>query len=147
MDEKKERAALICSRDSLDGAYPALILAVNAARQGLEAKIFYTFMGLRLLLKGGFDRAKFIPPGVMGAIPGMSLMATGMMKGKVEKAQIPSLPELAEMAQIEGVQLIACRMTIDMMEIKEQDLIEGVVTWNAEEFVKYAKDAKLCLFT
>ncbi len=147
MAEKKEKACFICSRDTMDGAYPALILGINAARLGMEAKVFYTFMGVNLVRKGGIEKAKFIPPGVMGAVPGMSSMATHMMKKKAEKAQIPSLPDLMEMAQIEGVQLIACRMTIDMMEIKEEDMIEGVVVWTAEEFLKYAKDAKLCLFT
>ena len=38
-------------------------------------------------------------------------------------------------------------MTIDMMEFKQSDLIEDVVIWTAEEFLRYAKDAKLCLFT
>ncbi len=144
---EKERACFICSRDTMDGAYPALILGINAARLGLEAKVFYTFMGVNLVRHGGIEKAKFIPPGVMGAVPGMSSMATHMMKKKAEKAQIPSLPDLMEMAQIEGVQLIACKMTIDMMEFKESDLIEDVVIWTAEEFLKYAKDAKLCLFT
>ncbi len=147
MAEKQEKAAFICSRDTLDGAYPALILGINAARQGMETKVFYTFMGLNLIRKGGVDKAKFIPPGFMGAIPGMSTMATGMMKGKIEKANIPSLDELMEMAQLEGVELVGCRMTVDMMEIPEDDFVEGAIIWNAEEFIKYAKDCKLCLFT
>ena len=147
MSEGKERACFICSRDTLDGAYPSLILGINAARLGMETKVFYTFMGVNLVMKGGIEKAKFIPPGVMGAVPGMSSLATAMMKKKAEKAQIPSLPDLMEMAQIEGVELIACRMTIDMMEIKEENMIEDVAIWTAEEFLKYAKDAKLCLFT
>jgi peroxiredoxin family protein len=147
MSQEKEKACFICSRDTLDGAYPALILGINAARQGMEAKVFYTFMGLNLLLEGGMDKAKFIPPGVMGAIPGMSSVATGMMKGKIDKANIPSLEELMEMAQLEGVELIGCRMTVDMMELDETKLVEGAVVWTAEEFIKYAKDSKMCLFT
>jgi peroxiredoxin family protein len=146
-EEKKEKAAFICSRDTLDGAYPSLILGINAARQGLETKVFYTFMGLRLLQEGGFERAKFIPPGLMGAVPGMSQMATAMMKSKIDKAQIPSLAELQEMAQLEGVELVACRMTVDMMELNEDELIEGALVWNAEEFLKYSIDSKICLFT
>jgi peroxiredoxin family protein len=146
-NEKKEKACFICSRDTMDGAYPALILGINAARLGMEAKIFYTFMGVNLVRKGGIEKAKFIPPGVMGAVPGMSSMATAMMKKKAEKAQIPSLPDLMEMAQIEGVQLIACRMTFDMMEFKETDMVEDVLIWTAEDFLKYARDANLCLFT
>jgi peroxiredoxin family protein len=147
MQTEKEKAGFICVKDTIDGAYPSLVLAINAARQGMESKIFYSFMGLNLVMEGGFDRAKFFPPGVMGAIPGMSSLATGMMKRKIEKANIPSLADLQEMAQIEGVELIACKMTVDMMELNEKKLIEGVTVWTAEEFLVYAKECKLCLFT
>lgn len=147
MEDVKEKAALICVKDTLDGAYPSLVLAINAARQGMESKIFYSFLGLNMVLKGGAERAKFIPPGVMGAIPGMSTIATGMMKKKIDKANIPSLAELQEMAQLEGVELIACKMTVDMMEIDESKIIDGAVVWTAEDFLIYAKDCKICLFT
>jgi peroxiredoxin family protein len=144
---KKERAAFICVKDTIDGAYPSLVLGINAARQGMESKIFYSFMGLNMVLKGGADRAKFFPPGAMGAIPGMSSIATSMMKKKIYKANIPTLAELQEMAQLEGVELIACKMTVDMMEIDESKLIDGVTVWTAEDFLKYAKNANICLFT
>jgi len=147
VSQEKERAAFICSRDTIDGAYPALILGINAARLGMEVKIFYTFMGIRLVLKGGYERAQFIPPGVMGSIPGMASLATSMMKKKIDKAKVPNLEELQEMAQLEGAELVACRMTVDMMELSEEQLIEGATIWNAEKFVEYAKDTKLCLFT
>lgn len=147
MEEKKDKAAFICVKDTIDGAYPSLMLAINAARQGMESKIFYSFMGLNMVLKGGVDRSKFFPPGVMGAIPGMTFIATGMMKKKIEKANIPSLADLLEMAQLEGVELIACKMTIDMMEIKADKLIDNVLIWTAEDFLIYAKDCKICLFT
>ena len=104
-------------------------------------------MGMNMVIEGGAERAKFIPAGVMGAIPGMSTIATEMMKKKIEKANIPSLADLQEMAQIEGVELIACKMTVDMMEIDETKLTDGVVVWTAEDFLKYAKDCKICLFT
>ena len=147
MEGEKDKAAFICSKDTLDGAYPSLVLGINAARLGMESKIFYTFMGLNLVLKGGVEKAKFIPPGVMGAIPGMSAVATKMMKGKIEKANIPNLAELMEMAQLEGVELVGCKMTIDMMEIREDQLIDGVRVWTAEDFLKYARECKICLFT
>ncbi len=143
----KERAAFICVKDTLDGAYPSLVLGINAARLGMETKIFYSFMGLNMVLKGGADHAKFFPPGVMGVIPGMVTLATGMMKSKIDKANIPTLGELMEMAQIEGVELIACKMSIDMMEIDETKLLDKVVVWTAEDFLRYAKDCKICLFT
>ena len=147
MSNEKEKAAFICVKNTLDGAYPSLVLGINAARQGMESKIFYSFMGMNMVMKGGAERAKFIPAGVMGAIPGMSTIATGMMKKKIEKANIPSLADLQEMAQLEGVELIACKMTVDMMEIDESKLIEGVIVWSAEDFMKYARNCKICLFT
>ena len=147
MEGSKEKAAFICVKDTIDGAYPSLVLGINAARQGMESKIFYSFMGLNMVVKGGAQRAKFIPPGVMGAIPGMISIATGMMKKKIDKANIPSLSELQEMAQLEGVELIACKMTIDMMEIDESKLLYDITVWTAEEFLKYAKNCKICLFT
>ena len=145
--EQKDRAAFICVKDTIDGAYPSLVLGINAARQGMESKIFYSFMGLNLVLEGGANRAKFFPPGTMGAIPGMSTIATGMMKKKIEKANIPSLADLQETAMIEGVELIACKMTVDMMEIDESKLIKGVIVWTAGDFIKYSRDCKICLFT
>ena len=147
MSENTEKAAFICSRDTLDGAYPALVLGINARRLGMEVKVFFTFMGLNVIRKGSLDKVKFYPPGVMGAIPGMSQMATRMMKKKIENAQVPDLEDMREMAQLEGVQFIACRMTVDMMELKEDDFIEDVVIWTAEEFLKYAKDCTISLFT
>ena len=147
MDNQIEKAAFICVKDTLDGAYPSLVLGINAARQGMETKIFYSFMGMNLVLEGGVDRAKFFPPGIMGSIPGMTSIATGMMKKKIEQANIPSLADLQEMAQIEGVELVACKMTVDMMEIDERKLIEGVVVWTAGDSFKYAKECKICLFT
>ncbi|PKN06701.1 MAG: hypothetical protein CVU73_15670 [Deltaproteobacteria bacterium HGW-Deltaproteobacteria-8] len=142
-----EKAAFICVKDTLDGAYPSLVLGINAARLGMETKIFYSFMGLNMVLKGGAEHAKYFPPGVMGVIPGMVSLATGMMKSKIDKANIPTLGELMETAQLEGVQLIACKMSIDMMEIDESKLHDGVVVWTAEDFMRYAKDCKICLFT
>jgi peroxiredoxin family protein len=148
MDQvKKESAAFITSKDTLDGAYPGLILGINARRLGMQAKVFYTFMGINVIRKGWAERAKFQPSGFMGAIPGMSAIATWMMKGKIEKAQIPSLPDLQEMAMLEGVEFIACKMTIDMMDLKQEDFIEGVVIQSAEDFLRYAKDCKICLYT
>ena len=43
--------------------------------------------------------------------------------------------------------MIACKMTVDMMEIDESKLIDGVAVWTAEEFLIYAKDCQICLFT
>ncbi len=146
-EPKKEKSAFICSRDTLDGAYPSLVLGINARRMGMEAIIFFTFMGLNVIRKNRAKKCKFIPPGFLGAIPGMSTFATWMMKKKIDKANIPTVEELLEMAQLEGVKFVACKMTVDMMEITSDDLIEGVEIQTAEEFLKYAKNCNLSLFT
>ena len=142
-----ESCTFICSRDTLDGAYPALILAINSRRLGMEANVFYTFMGLNLLCKGGIAKARFIPAGTMGAIPGMSAVASRMMRKKIDAAGIPTLEELIEVAQLEGVKLVACKMTVDMMEINPEDLIEGVEIQTAEQYLKHARNCKINMFT
>ena len=144
---KREAAAFITSKDTLDGAYPGIILGINSLRLGMDATVFYTFMGINVIRKGWAEKAKFQPPGFMGALPGMANMATWMMKGKMEKANIPTLPDLQEIASLEGVKFVACKMTVDMMELKQDDFIEGVTIMTAEDFLKYAKDCKVLLYT
>jgi peroxiredoxin family protein len=144
---KREAAAFITSKDTLDGAYPGIILGINSLRLGMDATVFYTFMGINVIRKEWAEKAKFQPPGFMGALPGMSNVATWMMKGKMEKANIPSLPDLQEIASVEGVKFVACKMTVDMMELKQDDFIDGVTIMTAEDFLKYAKDCKVLLYT
>ncbi|MHC1730273.1 MAG: DsrE/DsrF/DrsH-like family protein [Syntrophobacteraceae bacterium] len=146
-DPERESCTFICSRDTLDGSYPSLILAINARRLGMDATVFYTFMGINVIRKGGAAKCKFVPGGAMGAIPGMSAVATKMMQKKIDGAGIPNLEELMEVAQVEGVRLVACKMTIDMMGLSEDDFIEGVEVQNAEEYLKHARNCKINMFT
>ncbi len=136
----------ICSRDTLDGAYPPLMLGINARRQGMDVTVFYTFMGINVIRKDRAKRSKFIPAGFMGAIPGMASVATWMMKRQIDKAGVPTVEELLEMAQLEGVKFVACKMTMDMMELKPEDFIEGIKIQTAEQYIKHAKDCKLNMF-
>jgi len=148
MEEKaKQKYTFICSRGTLDGAYPPLILAINSVRLGHEATIFYTFMGINIVRKGYLAKVRFHPPGFLGAIPGMAAMATAMMKKQIEKANIPDVEELLETAQLEGVKLVACRMTMDMMKLTEEDLREGIQVMNAEQYLKIAGQCAINMFT
>jgi peroxiredoxin family protein len=148
MEEKaKQKYTFICSRGTLDGAYPSLILAINSVRLGHEATIFYTFMGINIVRKGYLAKVRFHPPGFLGAIPGMAAMATGMMKKQIEEANIPDVEELLEIAQLEGIRLVACRMTMDMMKLTEDDLREGVQVMNAEQYLKIASQCAINMFT
>lgn len=146
-ESQPEAANFICSRDTLEGVYPSLVLATNARRLGMEASVFFTFMGINVIRKGRAKKLKFYPPGFMGAVPGMPSMATGMMKKMIEKAGIPDVEDMMDMAAAEGVKFIGCRMTVDMMGLKEEDLIDGVEIWTAGEFMKRARDCKINMFT
>lgn len=143
----REEAAFITSKDTLDGVYPGLILGINACRLGMNATVFYTFMGINVIRKGWADSIKYHPPGFVGALPGMSNVATWMMKQKMDKANVPSITDLQEVAAIEGVRFAACKMTVDMMGIDPNDFIDGVVVQTAEEFLRHAKDCKVLLYT
>lgn len=145
-ESEKISCTFICSRDTLDGAYPPLILAINAKRLGMESTIFFTFMGVNVIRKGRAKECKFYPPGFLGALPGMASVATKMMKKKIDAANIPTIPELLEIAQLEGVRLVACKMTVDMMELKEEDFIEGVEIQTAEDYLKHARDCHINMF-
>jgi peroxiredoxin family protein len=143
---QREAATFICARDTLDGVYPPLLLAINARRQGMDAAIFFTFMGLNAIRKGWIKKIKFQVPGFLGAIPGMCSMATGMMKKKIENAGIPEIEDMMDMAKAEGVKFIGCQMTVDMMELCVDDFIEDVEIWTAEDYIKYAKTCKINMF-
>lgn len=145
--EGKQRYTFICSKGTLDGAYPSLVLALNARRLGHDVYVFYTFMGINVVRKGYLSKLKFHPPGFLGAIPGMSALATNMMEKQIAEANIPSLEELFEMSQLEGVRVIACKMTLDMMKIPESDLLDGVEVMNAEQYLKLAGTCAINMFT
>ncbi|GLI34133.1 DsrE/DsrF/DrsH-like family protein [Desulforhabdus amnigena] len=144
---ERESCTFICSRGTLDGAYPALILAINARRLGMDATVFYTFMGIEVIRKGGAPKCKFIPQGTLGAIPGMATVATRMMKKQIEGAEIPCVEDLLEMAQAEGVKFVACKMTMDMMGMTAEELIDGVEIQTAEDYLKHARYCKINMFT
>ena len=144
---EKDKAVFVCVKDTLDGAYPALVMGINAARTGMETIIFYSFMGLNMLLRKGAQKARFYPPGFLGSVPGMPAIASAMMKKKVERANIPSLEDMLEMVRLEGVKLVACHMSVEMMALEQDEFIDGVEVWTAERFMKYAQECKVCLFT
>jgi peroxiredoxin family protein len=149
--KQKKKVNLICSRNTVDGVYPPLILAINAAREGADAKVFFTFAGIDIVLKKNYEKdysnVKYHMPGFIGAIPGMSKLATWMIKKKIVEANIPDIKELVEMAQLEGVKFIACLMTMDMMGLTKDDLIEDVEIMDANQFMKLALESDFNLFT
>ncbi len=155
-DVQLDRIAIVASKGTLDMAYPPLILATTAAAMGMEAGIFFTFYGLDIVNKKKFDGLKVPPlanpampvpvPNILGALPGMTAMATGMMKSWMGRVNLNSVPEFIDMAKEMDCTLIGCQMTMDVMGVDREDLVDGVVVGGAATFLEYASKSKISLF-
>jgi len=149
------RLAIIAVHGTLDLAYPPLILATAALALDMEAAIFFTFYGLEIIKKGNADKLIVAPvgnpampmpvPNIVGMLPGMTAMATGMMNGWMKKANVAKLSELLEMAIEGGVKLMACQMSMDVMGIKKEELIDGIEVVGAATFLNYASENAIAL--
>ena len=156
-DPAKNKIALIASKGTLDMAYPPLILAAAAAAMGEDVEVFFTFYGLEIIKKGGADRLKVAPianpampvpmPNILGMLPGMTPMATWMMKSMFfGKHNVATIQELLDQCKDLGVKLIACQMTMDVMGIKREDLLDEVEVGGAATFLNFASEAHTTLF-
>lgn len=150
------RAAIIASKGTLDMAYPPLILASTAVAMDIEVAIFFTFYGLEILKKKKNKKLKVPPlgnpampvpmPNIMGTLPGMTAMATMMMNKWMGDQKVPSIPELLDMC-IEGdVKLIGCQMTMDVMGVEREELIDEIEVGGAATFLEYAARSNITLF-
>ena len=147
-EDTTKRLAIIASHGTLDAAYPPFILATAGAAMDMEVAVFFTFYGLQILKKGRIDRLKVPPianpampvpmPNIIGMLPGMTAAATAMMNSWMKKAKVAKLSELFEMAKELNVRLIACQMTMDVMGIKKEDLVEGLEIGGAATFLEFA---------
>jgi len=138
--EKKEqptpvkRVSIIVSQGSLEGVYPALIMANGARMEGIEATLFFTFFGMNAILKNKQDKLKVATvgnpamgmPTIVGAIPGMSAFATKMMKKEMENLDIPPVSEFLEMIEDAGGEIFACKAAFEMFHLKNEDLCPQV---------------------
>ncbi len=154
-EEASKRLAIIAMHGTLDAAYPPFILATAAAAMDMEVAIFFTFYGLELLKKGKIDKLKVAPianpampvpmPNIIGMLPGMTAMATKMMNKWMKKANVSKLSELLGLSKELGVKLIACQMTMDVMGIKKEDLIDGLEIGGAATFLEFASHNAITL--
>ena len=156
LSERQKRMAIVASKGTLDMAYPPLILATTAAAMEIECSIFFTFYGLDIINRNKNKNLRVpslanpampVPvPNIIGVLPGMTAMATMMMKSWMAKVNVPSIEDLLSIAVESGVKLIGCQMTMDVMGVKKEDLIEGVEVCGAAAFLEYASDADITLF-
>jgi len=143
---KGKKTTFICSKDTMSGAYPSLILAINARRMGLDAVVFCTFQGLNVLRKDWAENIRCRPSAMMGA-PGIARMTTWMMQRRFKQADYPGFADMRKMAIQDGVRFVACKMTIETMGINMADLIDGVEVATAGEYLELAIDSPVNLFT
>ena len=129
-----EKVSIVISKGSLEGIYPGLIMANGARMEGMEANVFFTFFGLDALTKKRHEHIKVATvgnpgmhiPTLIGMLPGMSWLATKMMARKMEKLDIPPVPEFVEMIGDSGAGVYACKATVDMFELSEDDFVPSV---------------------
>jgi len=139
-EENGRKLSIICSKGTLDMAYPGLVLANAALMEGIDVNIFFTFWGLDMVNKKTMNYLKVSPlgnpsmhmpngmgiPNLVGMLPGMTDMTTTMMKKEIEKLDFPPVDEFLEMIHDAGGKLYGCRMAMDMMHLEKEDLCEEV---------------------
>ena len=153
---KPKKIAIIATKGTLDWAYPPLILATTATTLGWDAGIFFTFYGLKILQKdrklevgttGNPAMPMPVPmPQIVTALPGMTPMASMMMKRQFKDHGVASIDELLELAVESGVKLIPCGMTMDVFGFSKDGFIDGVdPVCGATHFLDWASDADVTL--
>jgi peroxiredoxin family protein len=146
-ETETRKVAFICSKGDLDMAYPALIMGWAALGNGIDVTIFFTFWGMDMIRKSRVDNLQIAPvantsmkmsmmgvksdnlgiPNIMGMLPGMTAFATKLMKDKMEALQVPPVGEYLQMLVDGGAKLYACKMSVDMMGLKKEDFVDGVI--------------------
>ena len=133
-------------------AYPGLVLGNAALGEGIEVHLFFTFWGFDMITKKRMNNLKLTPlgntamhmPQGLGGVPGVTAMATAMMRKQIEAVGVPEVPDFLEQIVASGGHLWACKMSADMMKLEMEDLydgVEGII--NASDFIEIADGAQL----
>ena len=137
--QKKNKMTIIAWGGNLDRIWPTTILATTAAASGMEASVFFTFWGLFAIVKpgvritgenwmqkmmsvmnpGSAQKAKLSHYQFLGAGP-------AMFKKLADDHNVATPDELIALAQDLGVKLIPCQMTMDLLGLKREDLLDGL---------------------
>ena len=153
------KLAIICSKGNLDMAYPGLILANAALGEGVETMLFFTFWGFDMITKSRMNGLQFSPAGhtamhlpghdihipqSMMPAPGMTAVATHMLKKQIADLDVPEVPDFLDQIVAAGGHLWACRMSADMNKLGMNDLrddVEGIIS--ASDFIEMTEGAQL----
>ncbi len=155
----EKNKTLICFSDNLDRAIATFILANGAAATGGKVSIFFTFWGLNVIkkkhgpaVKKTFTEkmfARMLPKSSDSlSLSKMNMMGMGskMIRGIMKKKNIDSLESLIQQAMANGVEFIACQMTMDMMGIKKEELLDGVTVGGVASYMQKAEESGVNLF-
>lgn len=155
---KKGKTMVVFSGE-LDKAIASFIIANGAAAMGNDVTLFFTFWGLNILRKDGpisseknvMEKmfAKMMPQGSKKLpLSNMNMLGIGpkMIRGIMDKKGVDSLEELINQAQDNGVRLVACQMTMDMLGIKKEELLPGVEVGGVATFLGAADESNMSLF-
>ena len=150
-DKTARKIAIICSKGSLDMAYPGLILANAARMMGIDAVLFFTFWGLDIVTEKKVDHlhaelvgnpANPMPTWIQG-FPGMEALGSKMMKKKIEELDIPDVREMLETLDDAGAELYGCSLAMEMFDRTEEDLVPQVRSViSAMDFFEKAEGAQ-----
>ncbi len=129
-----QKVSIVVSHGSLEGIYPALIMANGARMEGIEANLFFTFFGMDAITKAKQGKIRIATvgnpamgiPTLVGALPGMSALATKMMARKMAALDIPPIGEFIQLCADSGVRLFACKASVDMFGLKQEDFVDTV---------------------
>lgn len=150
---------LIMFSDDLDRAIATFVLANGAAATGTKVSIFFTFWGLNVIKKEHKPRLKkdFFGKMFSWMLPSssrklhlsrMSFFGLGdrLIRHIMRRKNIEQLEDLRRAAQKAGVEFIACQMTMDMMGIAKEELIDGVTVGGVATYMQRAEQANVNLF-
>jgi peroxiredoxin family protein len=135
-----KKVNIICAKGAIEDVYAALILGNGAVMEGIEANLFFTFFGLDAIVKNRMDKlhtavignpALRLPgglrmPSLLGIIPGIESFTSWMMKGEMEKLDVPPVSEFLDLIIAGGGKVFACKMAMDMFKFRKEDLSEHV---------------------
>jgi peroxiredoxin family protein len=154
----ENRVTMVVFSGELDRQLASLVIATGAAAMGMEVSIFYTFWGLSALkretrLKGkNFKEKMFaiMTPKRLAKMPVSKMNFAGigsaMLKSMMREKQVASIDELFAMAREMGVKFIACTMSMDVMGISQEELVEGVSLGGVATFLGDAARSRVSLF-
>ncbi len=154
----ENRLSMVVFSGDLDRVLAAFVIASGAAASGMETSMFFTFWGLTALRRRRESKGKTLLQKLMGWMTpvgsrglGVSKMNFGGVGAKMLRAMMrqqgaPQIEEMMQLTRDLGVRIVACQMSMDVMGIRQDELIEGVEVGGVATFLGDATKSKTTLF-